>query len=1575
MAYLIMQNKGGCCENGIEKSWNRVYEEITKKNSVQFELNLLDVAFAENDELGWVVDLGLCMWIHANKKFYLTVKCLDDRVQEIGNKFTNFFRFFIERKTLHIKINTLYRNTDKIGLDVPDAYFPLLIFNYDIYNNFFVKRISENTELEEIFCGNNRKFSKHEKEESYFFIEMAMKVCRKMLYRGTKDITPRMQQNLREYFHAHFENQNIMTVLLACIIYRRVRPENLRITQKEKVNNLLSEILMTAFHYTLGIQEVCENILKHTKQKRGVIYIRILSSNRTKSQFLNNVEQTEGELKSTEIFNDVEKWLELTVVDAGEKGILETQDINSSLEKTFDWSYDSNSNFTDAETEKEIEDLIYHKGLKVFNEHIKSANGLFYVQTMNRGQVVSYARQAGEPIIGENIKEAIGTQYKIWLPMHKVENLLWTKDIADGYRAYQDDHTQRMLIKAGQLYEHNCREIKIEINHGSNQKVVLLKCKELSKFIYEDTKSFYYFDFENVDSSGGKIIYFLALLAAKAQIKYMILYNVNNQLFEQFVKNYQKSVQAHWKNKSAYKNYFYVFNKEGTPIFVTNNFEEKKSLELRKYLWTYRGIYYNWREDKDIIPNIDREEQNEVLLPVELLGEYGGKKFSAPIFEKHMRLLFKNEMSDNNKFGLLYTGHVNLGDKVHVRKYYQGELLFDNNYYLGALAYILSKKLRSCGKKYYLVGYKKYSSVLLERVKELLGECIVGSYVYSKKNDEKLLFPLDDDFEIAIIVPIVSTLRTFEKVERFLRKNSRKDYKYAYFTFFVSRDGKIEDDVTNLEHQFNWKRITNEYIELKVENSLKNTEEIIRVYYFMMLHGGWQNALECKMCDISNLEESPEALIETGEDSLNLSVKLGIPYNNNPERMECFTKKLAESELKDFYKKMSRFIIEGHFNRVGSHFKHYLFCGKFFDEELKNNNYFNSWIERLKEEYSKSIGAVNILLVPNHKTNDSFCHFINEKVFNENTIIINEDFNNAFYSDFNKKYSYLKKLNRIRYIFLDSSMNTGNTWKKVYSLVSELGGEKDFSIISLVNRLDYSNKINVSMSGAKCYFFTEIYIPSIKEQKGDCWLCEEEIHLKNLCEDSLSANMRRFYQKKKKKVKLRELLEEDDNLFYKYRDDKKNTEINFLVTNEIYRQLFKKYDILQEGNNVDFSEYFGVDDKFRVKQNIVGGKVDYQYKIAFIKTMSRPFMNNFVGLRRFCVKVCVAELGELLKSPCQNDQEDQINYMSILLKRFGTLGCRFILNSCVSERIFEFYRKRKQENDKSKFLLQYAVAAKQLMLESEVNTLKFIQGFQQILPSILDNEHKQGDKIEFLKKVFYSHDIIIENAVKNYGVSTSEEQMNSNMYAYYYQEMQCFGVEPDKMGNLLQGANLILDCLDRKENENLGENKLFETAIGLPCNVNVYIYEGRREGEEENQIVIRGRRLNCSGDKGSKEEEHEEKDIYTYLHNSIHQNKKAIGGTFTISEDYIRVIDQEVFFHYSIGVSSKITQGLIFVCESEAFNSKKLLALYRILAGIVQEIIPKIFNVFQVDMEPTVEEIKDPKKIDNMRGKESVPDN
>ena len=74
-------------------------------------------------------------------------------------------------------------------------------------------------------------------------------------------------------------------------------------------------------------------------------------------------------------------------------------------------------------------------------------------------------------------------------------------------------------------------------------------------------------------------------------------------------------------------------------------------------------------------------------------------------------------------------------------------------------------------------------------------------------------------------------------------------------------------------------------------------------------------------------------------------------------------------------------------------------------------------------------------------------------------------------------------------------------------------------------------------------------------------------------------------------------------------------------------------------------------------------------------------------------------------------------------------------------------------------------------------------------------------------------------------------------------------------------------------------------------------------------------------------------------------------------------------------MSSKITQGLIFVCESEAFNSKKLLALYRILAGIVQEIIPKIFNVFQVDMEPTVEEIKDPKKIDNMRGKESVPDN
>lgn len=1562
MTYIIMHNRYGCCKNGEEISWSRLYKDIENNKSSYFELDLFNQNFIENDELGITIDFGLCMWVYSDKKFYLDINCPVEREWEIRNKFANFYRFFIEQRILILKVNGSSINIQSTSSNIPEKYFPLLIFDEHIFQDFFSKQMKRDSKEENIFCGNSFE---NEEGENSFFTEMALKVCCKMVYRGSEKSSILSQKRLKQCFERHFVNHNLMTVLLACIIYHNVKPGRLSISQTEKFDLQISKVMKEAFNYSLGIQEVCENILRHTNKRRGIIYVRILKSTKTQQDFYASIDNKNEEQYPEYYFKKVDHWLELTVIDAGEKGILETQDSYASFQNTFVWSYNIEEDITDAEAEKEIVDLIYHKGLKVFNEHIKNAQGLFYVRTVNNGRAISYARGENEQTVAEALKEVLGTQYKIWLPMYTVsdkstEKVLWTMDISDGYRAYQDDHTEKLLMKA----KHKCYERKICLDFESSPNKVVMKCKELLSFIRQDTTALYYFDFENVTLYGLKIIYFLALITIQASIKYVVLYNVNNQLFEQFLSNYQKSVERYWKSKKSRNSYFYVFNDEGTPIFVTNSFEEKKSIALRKYLWTYRGIYYDWKENEEVIPDISQEEENEVLLPVEVLGTRKEKRFSAPIFEKHMDILFKNEMSDNNKFGLLYTGHVNLGDKVHVHRYYQGELLFDNNYYLWALAYILKKQLEEDGKHYFLVGYKKYSRVLLERLEELLGEKVVGTYIYSKQNEGSILLPEIKDIEIAIIVPIVSTLRTFDKVERFLDSNLKGRYNYSYFTFFVSRDGKIGQDVTKLEKSYNWKHITNEYIELQTEDK----SDKIRVYYFMMLQGEWENALKCKMCDINNLDESPEAIIETGEDSLNLSVKLGIPYNSNPNGMECFTNNFDEKEIKKFYEEMSHFVIEGHFDRIESHFKHFLFCGKFFDEYLKANEKFQQWICQLKKEFSKETGFVNILLVPNYKINDSFCHFINEKVFNENTIIINEDFNDAFYSDFNKKYNYLKKLQRIRYIFLDNSMNTGNTWKKVYSLVSDLGAHKRFTVISLVNRLDYSNKVNVAMSGAKCYFFTEIYIPSIKEQKGNCWLCEEEIHLKKLCDDSFSGSMRRFYQEKKKKVKCHEIQEEDDEIFNKYRFKKHNTEINFRVTNEIYRQLFKNYEVLQEGNHIDFCECFGVNSKFEIVKNIVGNEVDYKYKIAFIKTMSRPFMNNFVGLRRFCVRVCVAEFNKLVKHTGMHDVGNQLNYMSVLLKRFGTLGCRFIINSDISAAIFEFYRARKKYSDQSNFLLHYAVAVKQLMLESEVNTLKFIQTFKEALLYMVTNENT--DQTDFLKKLFYSHDIIADNALKNYELDdVNKIVLSSNRYLYFYQEMRCLGIDSSKMLPLLEAANFILECLEQKENENLGEKNFFKTIFGSSCITATYMYQGNYLKRDRKQICLRGRKLNYDCEENSIKDEEEQADFYSYLYKASSENKQMIGGTFAVVDDYIKIIKDTCFFHYSIGVSAKEIRGIVFECKaSSSLKPQEVLAVYRMLSGIARHIIIEVFDSYRIDTEPLVR-IKDQNEVKRLRGK------
>lgn len=1578
MAYRIVENGMMCIEGGEEKSWKQVYIEIEKREkSPAFTLDLRTVSNLENDDLGWVLDFGLCMWVHWGRTFYLNVQCSDNKLRSIENKYANFLRFFIDKGMLKLTINRRLKTTDKVKNEVPDAFFPMLIVDQKTYSEWFLKPISDISGLKHILCGDDMK------EQESFYSEMAMRICRKMLYSKANYENEKIKKRLEEIYEEYLKSHSVMTVLLACILYNRFR-QGIPLTGTKAIT-LLKQTIGVAYIYKLGLQEVCENILRHTYARKGIIYLRTLSGEKTRERFIKSAGWSEENVNKDSFIKICDKWLEMTIIDAGEKGILETQKNKRSLLETFEWSRE-NSGVAQEETEEiaEIDALIYHKGLKIFNSQIQLAKGMFFVQTINGDKIISYSRKADEEgKVGAGLG-GLGTQYKIWLPMAKVtgqfqKSLVWgNEEIADGYRAYQSYNADEYKELLDILYKNVCVDYKIEqkISGMSVKSNALSECRKMLDFINQNRKFFYYFNFEDADPEYAiKLIYFLALTANEQSIRYMILYNVDQNIFKQFILNYQTNVKSKWAKKEQ-KNYFFVFNKQGTPIYITNDFDDENSERLKMYLWVYRGIYCEGITEASLSSGISSEDQSAVLLPVEILNASKERNFSAPIFESHMRQLFENQMSDSEKFGLQYVGHVNLGDKIHVRKYYQGELLFDNNYYLGALAYILARALGN-KKKFFLVGYKKYSVGLLNKMKEYMGANVEGMYIFDKIDKKNEILNVSEGTEIVVIVPIASTLRTFEKVERFLRKQIIGDYEYSYYAFFVSRDQ--DGDVTDLEREFKWKSIGNDYIILESEWPLVKWNNQREIRYFMMLSGGWQHAMKCEQCDeIRKLgADIPpmEALMETGEDSLNLKVKLGIPYNEDPDGFECYTKYMDEAIQRSVFKNMSKYIIEGHFERSENHFKHYLFCGKFFEEYLKECKPFDKWLEKLKEEFQKENQEyVNILLVPDHYSNNMLSKHVNKRVFSENTIIINENFYKEFYSDFTKKYNYLKKLRKIRYVFLDDCVNTGNTWKKVYSLVSRLGeGEKKYYIISLVNRLDYSNKVLLAAQGVECRFFTEISIPSIKEQNGNCWLCEESKHLKCLYKDSFSYEMKQFYANKILKIAQFNIEEEEEEDFKEFRGKKKNTEINFLITNELYRRMFDNYQLLQEGKTENFRKYFGVASNYTIEESIIDTEVDYKYKMAFVKTLSRPFINNFAGLRNFCVNVCMMEFQKLMEeSICKSIDEVQIQlkYLIVLIKRLGTLHCRYILKKECFEKVLNFYndrRKWSKEISARKLALHYAVAVKQMMLESEVNTLRFLENFQKELmePSnviMTDNIEEESVTRCFLKNVFFSKDIIVENAIRNYRTDyevlkrkrdfeTEEKRvLDNHTYGYYQRELACFKIKEKEKGNAFLAQikkieeNIGGDPAQFGGMENVGFKPLVEEALGEIEDFRVYFYQGSKKGKYYN---IKGRELDAPQNERTEVRQNDPTpgiELWEYINWVKQEKQMKLAHLVSINNNNIWTSGKEIYINIAMYEEKNVT-GLIFTGKIEIFKCASVLILYRLLCGMGVEMIKQVAKI------------------------------
>ena len=86
----------------------------------------------------------------------------------------------------------------------------------------------------------------------------------------------------------------------------------------------------------------------------------------------------------------------------------------------------------------------------------------------------------------------------------------------------------------------------------------------------------------------------------------------------------------------------------------------------------------------------DAMNTNVSIAPFDML-EYNKEK--ETLFERSLQSTLKQDVQ-SEKFGCKMEGlHVRIGSKIHVRTFYEAELLFHNNYYTSRFAYWLFHEL------------------------------------------------------------------------------------------------------------------------------------------------------------------------------------------------------------------------------------------------------------------------------------------------------------------------------------------------------------------------------------------------------------------------------------------------------------------------------------------------------------------------------------------------------------------------------------------------------------------------------------------------------------------------------------------------------------------------------------------------------------------------------------------------------------------------------------------------------------------------------------------------------------------
>ena len=426
--------------------------------------------------------------------------------------------------------------------------------------------------------------------------------------------------------------------------------------------------------------------------------------------------------------------------------------------------------------------------------------------------------------------------------------------------------------------------------------------------------------------------------------------------------------------------------------------------------------------------------------------------------------------------------------------------------------------------------------------------------------DKNNYLVISKDVHVIQIVPISSTLTTFDKMWGMLAQHVKKENNHTenrlrlrgnYTAFWVSQESHSADSTevikdNNKETLDKGERIRKPssaekaywkqelVFERQIETNFNNLKEAgcNIVNRFINARVLWNDPLRCKLCYPKNkIDEIP--LIETDATStvpaqqIREISKLRIHRQNS--------KAIINNER---LLQLNDCIYYGHFYRRQNHYQFYIDTQKFFQKTRKSvKNWLKSLSEKSDNEYKTFNPLLHIIFSPEHNTNVGFAQYVNTHYFKGMAEIVSLNIEKEFRSNFICEHSVLISMIErllhdttnpdefpVKFYYVDDTIITGATFVKANSFLHSLIPEDKKresnanlfdKVFVLVDRLsDDSKRIYVNNIEKNFISYVHIDISNIRSQGDSCVVCKLNREAQRLYKRSTTNELATYWRKK-----------------------------------------------------------------------------------------------------------------------------------------------------------------------------------------------------------------------------------------------------------------------------------------------------------------------------------------------------------------------------------------------------------------------------------------------------------------------------